>query len=74
MKLLKPGGILVTCTCSHHVGEGAFLEVLADAALDAHRRITILERRTQSADHPILLTVPETLNLKCLILLVDKAW
>ena len=74
MKLLRPGGVLVTCTCSHHVGEGTFLEMLAEAALDAHRRITILERRTQSADHPILLTVPETLYLKCLILLVDKAW
>lgn len=74
MKMLKPGGVLVTCTCSHHVGEGAFLEMLAEAALDARRRITILERRTQSADHPILLTVPETLYLKCMILQVDKAW
>jgi 23S rRNA (cytosine1962-C5)-methyltransferase len=72
MKMLEPGGTLVTCTCSHHIGEPDFLEAIAAASLDANRRITVLERRTQSADHPILLTVPETLYLKCLILRVDR--
>lgn len=72
MKMLEPGGTLVTCTCSHHIGEGDFLEAIAAASLDAHRRITVIERRTQAADHPILLTVPETLYLKCLILRVDR--
>jgi 23S rRNA (cytosine1962-C5)-methyltransferase len=73
MKMLEPGGTLVTCTCSHHVNEPDFLEAIAAAALDANRRVTVLERRTQSADHPILLTVPETLYLKCLILRIDRA-
>ncbi len=73
MKLLEPGGTLVTCTCSHHIGEPDFLEAIAAASLDARRRITVLERRTQSADHPIVLTIPETLYLKCLILRVDRA-
>ena len=68
MRLLQPGGILVTCSCSHHLGEGALLELVAQASLDANRTLRVLERRTQSQDHPILLTVPETLYLKCLIL------
>jgi 23S rRNA (cytosine1962-C5)-methyltransferase len=68
LRLLPPGGILVTCSCSHHLSESAFLELLAQASLDANRTLRILERRTQSPDHPILLTVPETLYLKCLIL------
>jgi 23S rRNA (cytosine1962-C5)-methyltransferase len=68
LRLLPPGGILVTCSCSHHLGEGAFLELVAQASLDANRTLRVLERRTQSQDHPILLTVPETLYLKCLIL------
>lgn len=68
LKLLNPGGVLVTCSCSHHVSEAELLEVVAQASLDANRRIRVLERRTQSQDHPILLTVPETLYLKCLIL------
>jgi 23S rRNA (cytosine1962-C5)-methyltransferase len=72
MKMLEPGGTLITCTCSHHIGEGDFLEAIAAASLDANRRVTVLERRTQSADHPILLTVPETLYLKCLILRVNR--
>jgi 23S rRNA (cytosine1962-C5)-methyltransferase len=72
MKMLEPGGTLITCTCSHHIGEADFLEAIAAASLDANRRVTVLERRTQSADHPILLTVPETLYLKCLILRVDR--
>ncbi len=68
LRLLEPGGVLVTCSCSHHVGEAQFLETVAEASLDAGRRLRVLERRTQSADHPILLTVPETHYLKCLIL------
>jgi len=68
LRLLAPGGILVTCSCSHHVSEAAFLELIAQAALDANRTLRILERRTQAQDHPILLTVPETHYLKCLIL------
>jgi 23S rRNA (cytosine1962-C5)-methyltransferase len=68
LRLLAPGGILVTCSCSHHVSEAMFLELVAQAALDSNRTLRVLERRTQSQDHPILLTVPETLYLKCLIL------
>ena len=68
LKLLPPGGILVTCSCSFHVSEALLLQTVAEAALDAHRTLRVLERRTQSADHPILLTVPETHYLKCLIL------
>ena len=70
MKILKPGGYLVTCSCSYHMSEGLFLQVLAEAAIDARKAIAVVERRTQSRDHPILLTVPETHYLKCLILMV----
>jgi 23S rRNA (cytosine1962-C5)-methyltransferase len=68
LRLLDPGGVLVTCSCSHHLSEAAFLEIVASASLDAGRTLRVLERRTQAADHPILLTVPETHYLKCLIL------
>ena len=68
MRLLRPGGILITCSCSHHVGEAIFAEMLADAAKDAGCWARVLERRMQAVDHPILLTVPETLYLKCFIL------
>ncbi len=68
LRLLGPGGVLVTCSCSHHVSEAMLLELVAEASLDAGRTIRVLERRTQAQDHPILLTVPETLYLKCLIL------
>jgi 23S rRNA (cytosine1962-C5)-methyltransferase len=70
LRLLAPGGILVTCSCSHAVSEAMLLEIVAEASLDAGRTLRVLERRTQSQDHPILLTVPETLYLKCLILQV----
>ncbi len=70
LKILNPGGYLITCSCSYHVSEADLLEVLASAALDAHRTLSIVERRTQSRDHPILLTVPETHYLKCVILRV----
>ena len=70
LRLLGPGGILVTCSCSHHVSEATLLGIVAEASLDAGRTLRVLERRTQSQDHPILLTVPETHYLKCLILQV----
>jgi 23S rRNA (cytosine1962-C5)-methyltransferase len=68
LRMLSTGGILVTCSCSHHLSEAALLELVAQAALDASKTLRVLERRSQSQDHPILLTVPETLYLKCLIL------
>ncbi len=68
LELLDPGGVLITCSCSHHVGEALLLEIVAGAALDAGRALRVLDRRTQAQDHPILLTVPETHYLKCLIL------
>lgn len=67
LKMLKPGGVLVTCSCSHHVSEADFLAMLASAAADAHRNLRIVERRGQSQDHPVLLSVPETAYLKCVI-------
>jgi 23S rRNA (cytosine1962-C5)-methyltransferase len=67
LKLLNPGGILITCTCSYHMTEAMFLEVISAAAADARRRTQIVERRTQASDHPVLAGVPETLYLKCLI-------
>jgi 23S rRNA (cytosine1962-C5)-methyltransferase len=72
MKMLRPGGTLVTCSCSYHVGEGEFVEMLAAAATDAHRLVRILEKRGQSKDHPILLTIPETSYLKCVIAVVSN--
>ena len=67
LKMLRPGGILVTCSCSYHVSQSSFLEMLADAALDAHRTLRLLEVRGQAKDHPILLNIPETAYLKCVI-------
>ncbi|MBZ5607883.1 MAG: class I SAM-dependent rRNA methyltransferase [Acidobacteriia bacterium] len=68
LELLASGGVLVTCSCSHHLSEAALLEIVAAASLDTHRKLRVLERRTQAQDHPVLLTVPETMYLKCLIL------
>jgi 23S rRNA (cytosine1962-C5)-methyltransferase len=68
LRLLNPGGVLITCSCSYHVGEELFLGVLAEAARDAGRDIQIIEKRTQARDHPILLAVPETYYLKCVVL------
>jgi 23S rRNA (cytosine1962-C5)-methyltransferase len=67
LRLLRSGGVLVTCSCSHHVSEAMLLETVASASLDAGRTLRVMERRTQALDHPILLTVPETHYLKCLI-------
>ena len=68
LKLLEPGGFLVTCSCSYNVSEGMFLDVVAEAAADARVTVTVVEKRTQGRDHPILINVPETYYLKCLIL------
>jgi 23S rRNA (cytosine1962-C5)-methyltransferase len=68
LKLLSPGGVLVTCTCSYHVDEATFASVLLAAALDAGSDIGIVEKRMQARDHPVLLGVPETHYLKCFIL------
>jgi 23S rRNA (cytosine1962-C5)-methyltransferase len=68
LRLLNPGGILITCSCSYHVGADLFLEMVTDAARDSGRPLQIIEKRTQSRDHPILLTVPETSYLKCLVM------
>jgi 23S rRNA (cytosine1962-C5)-methyltransferase len=70
MKMLRPGGILVTCSCSYHVSGADFLKVVADAAQDAHKSFRILENRGAAKDHPVLLNVPETSYLQCLILTV----
>jgi 23S rRNA (cytosine1962-C5)-methyltransferase len=71
LKMLRPGGVLVTCSCSYHVGQADFLEMLAEAAGDAHRNLRLVEVRTQAKDHPILLNVPETGYLKCAIAIVS---
>jgi 23S rRNA (cytosine1962-C5)-methyltransferase len=68
MKLLRPGGVLVTCTCSYHVDEAAFGQIVYEASIDARARMTVLEKRMQSRDHPVVLGVPETYYLKCFIL------
>ncbi len=65
-KMLRPGGVLVTCSCSHHVSLADFQAVVAAAAGDAGRRVRLIERRGAAADHPIILTIPETEYLKCL--------
>jgi 23S rRNA (cytosine1962-C5)-methyltransferase len=67
LKMLRPGGVLVTCSCSYHVSQADFLGMLADAARDAHRTLRLTEVRGQAKDHPILLNVPETAYLKCII-------
>ncbi len=68
LKLLAPGGILITCTCSYHMSEQMFEDVVGAAALDARAKVTLVEKRMQGRDHPVLLGVPETHYLKCLVL------
>lgn len=71
MKLLNKGGFLISSTCSYHMGEEAFLNVLVEAASDANRSVQVIERRIQARDHPVLISMPETLYLKCMVLRVD---
>jgi len=71
MRLLEPGGVLVTCSCSHHVDQELFKEMLIDAAYSAGRQARLLEMRSQARDHPILLAAKETQYLKCAILIID---
>jgi len=71
LKMLGPGGLLVTCSCSHHVGWADLESAVAAAAADASRRVRLLERRGAAPDHPVILNLPETEYLKCLVLEVE---
>jgi 23S rRNA (cytosine1962-C5)-methyltransferase len=71
LKMLRPGGVLVTCSCSHHISNADFTATVAAAAGDAGRRVRLMERRGAAPDHPVILTIPETEYLKCLICHVD---
>ena len=68
LRILKPGGCLVTCSCSYHIHEDDFEAILADAATDAGATVTVVEKRRQARDHPVVLGVPETYYLKCFVL------
>jgi 23S rRNA (cytosine1962-C5)-methyltransferase len=68
LRLLNPGGYLITCSCSYNVDEGMFASAVFDASADAHIPVTVVEKRMQGRDHPVLLGVPETYYLKSLIL------
>lgn len=72
LKCLNPGGRLLTCSCSYHIDEATFLDIVREAAADARRHARVIEVRTQSADHPILLSLPESKYLKCVILEVQS--
>lgn len=67
LRLLNPGGILVTCSCSYNISEGTFAQIIYEAALDAETSVSVVEKRMQGRDHPVLLGVPETYYLKCFI-------
>ena len=71
LKMIRPGGLLVTCSCSHHVSWTDLEGAVASAALDANRRVTLLERRGAAPDHPVVLNLSETEYLKCLICQVE---
>jgi 23S rRNA (cytosine1962-C5)-methyltransferase len=71
LRMVQPGGLLVTCSCSHHVGWSDLEGAVASAAADAHRRVRLLERRGAAPDHPVIMNLPETEYLKCLVLEVD---
>jgi 23S rRNA (cytosine1962-C5)-methyltransferase len=68
IRLLNPGGTLVTSSCSYNLSEAKFLEILRDCEKDSGSTLRIIERRGQSADHPVLLCFPESFYLKCLFL------
>jgi 23S rRNA (cytosine1962-C5)-methyltransferase len=67
LKLLTENGVLVSCTCSYHISEELFVDIITAAARDAHRKLQIVEKRMQASDHPVLAGMPETLYLKCII-------
>jgi 23S rRNA (cytosine1962-C5)-methyltransferase len=71
LKMLRSGGLLVTCSCSHHVSLAELEATVASAAVDAGRRVRLLERRGAALDHPVVLNLPETEYLKCLTLEVE---
>jgi 23S rRNA (cytosine1962-C5)-methyltransferase len=71
LKMLRPGGVLVTCSCSHHISGADFTATVAAAAGDAGRHVRLLERRGAAPDHPVVMTIPETEYLKCLVCVVD---
>lgn len=71
LKLIRPGGILVTSSCSYHLSEEEFIQVVGEAAHDVHRRVRVMEIRGQGPDHPVMPTLPESRYLKCLILSVE---
>ncbi|HEY3247055.1 MAG TPA: class I SAM-dependent rRNA methyltransferase [bacterium] len=71
LRLLRPGGVLVTCSCSYHVGEALLLQIVAAAAADAHRDVRVIETRTQARDHPVHPAMPETAYLSCVVLEVS---
>lgn len=71
LRMIEPGGLLVTCSCSHHVTWSDLEGAVASAAADAHRRVRLLERRGAALDHPVIMNLPETEYLKCLVLEVD---
>jgi len=68
MRLLRPGGFLITCSCSYNVNEEMFETILHEASADSHTLVSIVEKRMQGRDHPVLIGVPETYYLKCFIL------
>ncbi len=72
LKMLRPGGLLVTCSCSYHVKPSDLLAMLADSARDAHRTLRLVEVRGQAKDHPVLLNIPETAYLKCIVAIVSQ--
>jgi len=72
LKMLRPGGILVSCCCSYHVSPAQYLDVLRISAQDVHRNLRIVENRGQAKDHPILLNIPETEYLKCIVAYVSN--
>jgi 23S rRNA (cytosine1962-C5)-methyltransferase len=72
LKMLRPGGTLITCSCSYHVSQADFLEMIAQAGVDARRRIRVLEVRRQAKDHPVIPSIPETSYLKAVFVRVTN--
>jgi 23S rRNA (cytosine1962-C5)-methyltransferase len=68
LRLLRPGGYLLTCSCSYNIDESLFLDTVYQAAIDAPATVSLVEKRMQARDHPVLIAVPETYYLKCLVL------